>query len=315
MTGHHAERDASIDPELLPLIGRAELRLPHWLAQFAVTHMPVPRSSKVSVTTAFSPSGNRLRIYVPRGARSGAGMLWVHGGGLMFGDARQDEALCLSTAERLGVLIVSANYRVAPKHPFPAAHDDVHESWTWFLDHAAGLEVDPARIAIAGESAGGGLAAAVAQRIRDEGGQQPVCQWLFAPMLDDRTAADTSLDARRHRVWDNVKNRQGWTGYLSQPPGHEVCPAYAVAARCDDLTGLPPAFLSWGDVELFADECQVYADRLRGAGVPVTTDVVSGAPHGFENWAHETEIAQALIGRAQDWLGRYVGATSGAAQD
>ncbi len=288
-------------PELRDPMKRAQVKIPRWLVRVAVRLVRVPRSTTVRVTSVRTGSV-RLRVYVPRGARSGAGLLWVHGGGLLFGDARQDEALCLSTAERAGVVIVSANYRFAPEHPFPAAHDDLRRAWRWFVDHAGELGVDPHRIAVGGESAGGGLATALAQRLLDEGGIQPCAQWLFAPMLDDRTAAQGELDAIGHFVWDNESNREGWSGYLGSAPGLPSVPEYAAPGRRDDLRGLPPAFISWGDIELFAIENQAYSTALESAGVEVTTDIISGAPHGFENWAKETPVARALIGRAQAWL-------------
>ncbi|GEK23040.1 alpha/beta hydrolase [Cellulomonas xylanilytica] len=288
-------------PELREPMRRAQVTLPRWFVRAAVRLMRVPRSEHVTVTTSRAGSV-RLRVYAPVGARSGAGLLWIHGGGLLFGDARQDEALCLSTVERLGVVIVSVNYRFAPEHPFPAAHDDVRAGWRWFLEHAEEHGVDPRRIAIGGESAGAGLAAALVHRVHDEGGTQPVAQWLFAPMLDDRTAARRELDADAHFVWDNRANREGWSGYLGAEPGLASPPPYAVPARRTDLTGLPPTYLAYGDIELFATEDAAYADALEAAGVPVTADVVPGAPHGFENWAHGTDVAQAVVSRAQSWL-------------
>ncbi|MBX9244779.1 alpha/beta hydrolase fold domain-containing protein [Actinotalea ferrariae] len=287
---------------------RAQFSAPRWLVRTMVRIMRVPRSAAVRVRSARAGSV-RLRIYEPAGPRSGAGLLWVHGGGLLFGDAKQDEALCLSTAERLGIVIVSANYRFAPEHPFPAAHDDVGAAWHWLLGHAAELGVTPERIVVGGESAGAGLAAALVQRIHDDGGVQPRGQWLFAPMLDDRTAARRELDPVKHFVWDNEANRDGWSGYLGHEPGRAAVPSYAVPARRADLSGLPATFITWGDIELFAEEDQAYAEALAAADVPVTVDVVGGAPHGFENWAKDTPAARALLERAQDWLRTVSGAS------
>lgn len=288
-------------PELREPMRRAEVSAPRWLVRIAVRLLRVPTSSAVHVTNERTGS-TRIRLYTPTGARSGAALLWIHGGGLLFGDAKQDEALCLSTAERLGIVIVSANYRFAPEHPFPAAHDDVLSAWRWLLEHATELGIDSKRIVIGGESAGAGLAAGLVQRIHDEGGAAPCGQWLFAPMLDDRTAARRELDALRHFVWDNESNREGWSGYLGTATGAATAPEYAVPGRRTDVSGLPPAFITWGDIELFAEEDRAYADALRDAGVPVTTDVVEGAPHGFSNWAKETPSAKALVERAQEWL-------------
>lgn len=169
-------------------------------------------------------------------------------------------------------------------------------------EHAADLGVRPDRIAIGGESAGGGLAASLVHRLYDENGPQPVAQWLFAPMIDDRTAADESLDEIEHWVWDNRANRVGWTGYLGTNRKDNTVPPYAAAARRMDLSGLPPAYIAVGDIELFYAEDQSYADRLRHAGVEVTFDVVPGAPHGFENWARDTAPARELLSRAHLWL-------------
>ncbi|MCI2956992.1 alpha/beta hydrolase [Agromyces atrinae] len=291
----------SVLPELHAPMKRADVSLPLWLVRVALRVMPTPRDPEVRVRTVHR--GNlRLRIYLPRRRGTGPGLLWVHGGGLLFGDAKQDESLCLSTARRLGVVIVSANYRLAPQHPFPAAHDDIAAAWRWFLDHTDELHVDAARIAIGGESAGGGLAAGLVQRITRDGGPQPIAQWLFAPMLDDRTAADRSLDELDHFVWNNTKNRDGWAAYLGTEPGAPTLPPFASAARATDLSGQPPTFLTWTDTELFAAENRAYADHLETSGVPVTVDVVEGGAHGFENWAKDTPVARALIERAQDWL-------------
>lgn len=293
--------DEAILPELRDPLRRADVTLPRWLIRAALRVMPVPRDPEVRVRVV-TVGPRRLRIYLPARRGTGPGLLWVHGGGLLFGAAKQDESLCLSTAKRLGIVIVSVDYRLAPEHPFPAAHDDVLAAWHWFQAHADELHVDPSRIAIGGESAGAGLAAGVVQRIHDDGGTQPVAQWLFAPMLDDRTAADRSLDAGRHAVWNNEKNRVGWRGYLGAQPGTVTPPRYAAPARAGDLAGLPAAFLTWTDTELFAAENRAYADALEAAGVPVDVDLVVGGAHGFENWAKHTPVAQALIGRAQEWL-------------
>lgn len=263
--------------------------------------MPVSSSPAVGVTRV-REGDVRLRVYTPRGVRRGAGLLWVHGGGLLFGDARQDEALCLSTAQRLGMVIVSANYRNAPENPFPAAHDDVKAAWDWLITHARALGVDHSRIVIGGESAGAGLAAGLVQRLVDERGIQPCGQWLFAPMLDDRTAMNRELDDEKHFVWNNEANREGWAGYLGGLFGAPDLPPYASPGRRVDLSGMPPTFITWGDIELFAEEDRAYAESLERAGVPVRIDVVKGAPHGFENWAKATPVAQALLSRAQDWL-------------
>lgn len=297
-----------------PALRQATLKLPRTdpsrkmvraAIRAATRIMPVPKTEGVAVTTVKTAS-IRLRCYRPAAQAGDAALFWIHGGGLLFGDARQDEALCAQTALELGIPVISANYRFAPEHPFPAAHNDVHEAWEWALEHAGDFGAAPDRFVIGGESAGGGLAAALVQRIHDEGGTQPIAQWLFAPMIDDRTAADTALDAAAHWVWDNRSNRTGWSGYLGDKVGAADLPPYAAAARRGDLSGLPPAYIAVGDIELFHAENLQYATRLTESGVDVTLDVVPGAPHGFENWANTAEPARAVLGRARNWLRTHV---------
>ena len=247
--------------------------------------------------------GPGLRVYVPADGGSGAGLLWIHGGGYVIGDVAQDDAFCSATARELGIVVVSTNYRLAPDDTFPAPLDDVFEAWQWFQREAGSLGVEQDRIALGGQSAGGGLAACLAQRVHDVGGVQPIAQWLFAPMLDDRTAARRDLDAVHHRVWDNAANRTGWGAFLGVEPGAERVPDYAAAARRPDLSGLPPTWISVGTIDLFADEDRDYAERLREAGVECAFDLIPGAPHGFEAWAPGTRVSRELLQRSRSWLG------------
>ncbi|WP_284748245.1 alpha/beta hydrolase [Amycolatopsis sp. RTGN1] len=247
--------------------------------------------------------GQGLRLYTPAGGGSGAALLWMHGGGYIIGDICQDDTFCSATAHELGIVVVSAEYRLAPEHPFPAALDDAFAAWQWLQQSAGSLGVSADRIAVGGSSAGAGLAACLAQRIHDAGGTQPAGQWLFSPMLDDRTAARHELDQLRHRVWSNSANRIGWGAYLGVDVSGPRRPDYSVAARRADLRGLPPTWISVGDIDLFADECREYAERMRTAGVDCSLDLVPGAPHGFEAWAPETSIALGLLARSRSWLG------------
>jgi acetyl esterase/lipase len=245
--------------------------------------------------------GLRLRIYTPA-APTGAGMLWIHGGGLVLGAASMDDRLCGETARETGATIVSVDYRLAPKHPFPTPLDDCATGFEWMLSHAAELGLDTTRIAVGGQSAGGGLAASLVQRLHDDG-VALAAQWLFCPMLDDRTAADRTHDATGHFVWNNRSNLVGWRSYLGEQVAADDLPRYAAAARRDDLVGLPPTWIYSSDIELFYAEDRDYARRLEEAGVPVTFETVRGAPHGFEAWASDSAMARDLVARAQAWLG------------
>lgn len=245
-----------------------------------------------------------IRVYRPTGALSGAGLLWIHGGGYILANAKLNDRECALYARELQIIVVSVDYRLAPENPFPLPLDDCLAAWQWFLANADELQVDPRRIAIGGQSAGGGLAAALAQRLYDNGGIQPAGQLLFCPMLDDRTGLRKELDAVKHRLWTNRCNRAGWSYYLGMPAGSQTVPDYAVPARRQDLSGLPPAWIGVGSIDLFHDEDCLYAERLRTAGVDCELEVVADAPHAFESIVPEAEISQAYNALASRFLKR-----------
>lgn len=226
--------------------------------------------------------GQRLLVFRPQGTpRKPGALLWLHGGGRVLGRPEQFSRHGAQLVLELGIVVVSASYRHAPEHPFPAALDDAASAWAWLVEQAGALGVDPCCLAVGGESAGGGLAAELTQRLHDEGGVQPCAQALVYPMLDDRTAADQALTAMKHMVWNNASNAFGWRSYLGVDPGAAQLPPYASAARREQLGGLPAAWIMVGDLDLFHDEDVAYADGLRAAGVPVHLEQVQGAFHGF----------------------------------
>lgn len=249
-----------------------------------------------------SLSHGALRIYRPTGQQSGAGLLWIHGGGMITGRAAQDDRLCGRFARQLGLVVYSVDYRLAPRHPFPAALDDCLDAWRCAQDLARDHGVDVTRFAIAGQSAGAGLAASLAHKLSDLGGPQPAAVALFSPMLDDRTAARRELDTLNHRIWNNRSNRAGWSAYLGQTSDTQEPPAYAVAARREQLGGSPPTWIGIGDIDLFAEESQAYAERLRSAGVHCDLHLAPMAPHAFETIAPESSIARELFADNQRFL-------------
>lgn len=265
----------------------------------------VPRGKSVDGVTieqVTTPSGLKMRVYAPDGAKTRAALLYIHGGGMMIGTPSQDDRLLASTAAELDIVIVSPDYRLAPENPAPAALDDCRAAWTWMINNQSARGIDTARMAIGGESAGGGLAAGLVLRIHDEGGIQPVAQWLFCPMLDDRTALDRTLDETDHFVWNNTLNVAGWTSYLGERFGTDDVSEYAAPARRANFRGLPQTWIGVGDVELFYEECREYANRLSAAGVPCQFDVVTGAPHSFQGLAPETQLAKDYLTKATSWL-------------
>jgi acetyl esterase/lipase len=193
-----------------------------------------------------------VHVFRPASARPRTpALLWIHGGGMVLGDAAQDSRFCRRIAEQLNIVVVSVEYRLAPEHPFPTPLEDCYAALRWLARQA---DVDPARIAVGGASAGGGLAAALALLAKERGEIRPVLQLLSYPMLDDRTTTRTDIDPRSLRVWSPYSNRFGWSAYLGPATADGNVPPLAAPARYDDLSGLPPAWIGVGTNDLFHDE-------------------------------------------------------------
>lgn len=297
-----------VHPQLRAMARRAprlnlDSRLVRFVARLGSRYL-VPRAKVSGVRVRDVRDGDvRARLYVPD-RPSGAAVLWIHGGGMVIGAPQQDDRFCALLASRLGATVVSADYRLAPEHPHPAPVNDSHATWDWLLAHATALGVDPARIAIGGASAGGGIAAALTARLHDEQHTQPAAQWLLYPMLDDRTATRRELDEVDHFVWNNTANRIGWTALLNDltTPGSTDVPSAAAPARREDLSGLPATWIGVGDIDLFYQEDATYAQRLRAAGVTTAFEVLQGAPHGFESLAPKAPPVRTLLDTGLNWL-------------
>jgi acetyl esterase/lipase len=208
-------------------------------------------------------------------------VLWIHGGGMVLGNHKMSVSRLDEYAKDLGLCSVSPEYRLAPEHPAPAAVDDCLAAWRWILDNAEERGWDKKRLIIAGESAGGGIAASLVQRIHDDGGIQPILQFLVYPMLDDRTTLRTDNTGRTYYVWSRANNEFGWRSYLGSQPTQAVLDA-AVPARRQHLSGLPAAWIGVGSNDLFHDEDVAYAKRLQEANVEIKLTVVNGAFHASE---------------------------------
>lgn len=250
----------------------------------------VDRVGPLSVRVHRPPGDERRAEEPPGHDRALPGVLWIHGGGYVIGAAAQDDAVCRHLARALPAVVVAVDYRLAPEHPFPEPLDDCARVLTWLATQPS---VDPTRLAVAGASAGGGLAAALALRWRDGDGPPLRFQLLSYPMLDDRTAARTNVDERGFRLWNGAANRFGWAAYTGRAPGAPGMPDHAAPARCADLRGLPPAWIGVGTLDLFHDEDVAYAQRLRAAGVACQLDVVAGAFHGFDAVAPRAAVTRA----------------------
>lgn len=234
----------------------------------------------VVVETLGADSAASVRVFRPAGS-SGAlpALLWIHGGGYVMGAAAQDDPICRRFVDELGIVVASVEYRLAPEHRHPVPVNDCYEALTWLAGRPF---VDRSRVAVGGASAGGGLAASLALLARERADFHLAFQLLVYPMLDDRTVLRRDVDQRRFRLWNNRSNAFGWEAYTGLRPGSPDVPALADAARYEDLSGLPPAWIGVGTLDLFHDEDVAYADRLRAAGVECTVNVVPGAFHGFD---------------------------------
>jgi acetyl esterase/lipase len=221
-----------------------------------------------------SPGANRPAI------------LHTHGGGFVNGSAESSVRDLQEICARLDCVAVSVDYRLAPETTFRGSVEDNYAGLKWLHAHAAEIGADPAKIAVMGESAGGGHAALLAIAARDRG-EVPVCfQCLIYPMLDDRTGT-TSMPPPNvgTLIWNSQRNRFGWESFLGMAPGGRRVPAAGVPARTLRLAGLPPAFIGVGTLDLFGDEDIDYAQRLTAAGVSAELIVVPGAFHGFDTIA------------------------------
>lgn len=247
-------------------------------------------------------------LYSPlAGPRDAAALLYIHGGGFVSGSAQDYHLQCGRFANRLGLLVVNVEYRLAPETPFPGPLEDCYAALKWLRNQAAELGVDPTRIAVAGDSAGAGLAAALAQLAHDRGEVRPAFQLLLYPMLDDRTVLRKDHGGRGEFVWTPGSNGLGWASYLGRPPVWEDAPAYAVPARRDDLQGLAPAWIGVGTLDLFYPEDREYAHRLNEAGVPCEFFEVEGAYHASEHFRPHASVSQEFLDRSLKALRRGLG--------
>ena len=211
------------------------------------------------------------------------GILHMHGGGFVLGAASASLSRILPIALELDVTIVSVDYRLAPEAIYAASVSDNYTALEWMLTNAAELGIAPDRIAVMGDSAGGGHAALTAIEARNRGEIDIAFQALIYPMLDDRTGSTILPPKPAGQVlWGPIANQFGWASFLGTDPGGEDVPTDAVPARIENLTGLPPTFLMVGDLDLFFAEGKHFAQRLNAANVPTEFLAIEGAFHGFD---------------------------------
>ena len=237
-----------------------------------------------------------LRIYKPvedNGVLPG--LLWIHGGGYLAGFAEKDDGLCIRFVTEAKCIVVSVEYHLAPEFQYPIPVEDCYSALQWFYDHANELNADRTRIAIAGNSAGGGLTAALSLLARDRGGPPIIFQMPLYPMIDDRCDTPSCIEMQDRKAWFGECNKLAWSLYLGDITGGDV-PQYAAAARASDYSNLPATYTCIGDLDPFRDETIEYVSRLSQAGVPVEFHLYPGCFHGFDVSSVSIEIGD----RAQD---------------
>ncbi|HET8843485.1 MAG TPA: alpha/beta hydrolase [Ktedonobacteraceae bacterium] len=306
-----------VDPEILPLLDLlpgldlsaetlAQTRIALKELVFPIPEFPNVVVSERKIMGPQDAPDVRILLYTPKNITEAVpALLWIHGGGYVIGTAEQSDLQLKTIVSSLNCVAVAVDYRLAPETPHPGPVEDCYAALKWLHANANDLGVDSKRIAIGGDSAGGGLAAGLGLLNRDRGEVPLIYQLLIYPMLDDRTV--TSADPHPYAgeyVWRPGANRFGWASLLGQEPGSPGVSPYASAARAENLEGLPPTFIGVGTLDLFLEEDMEYARRLIRAGVPTELHVYPGAFHAFPmvesakvSQAHNRDYLSAL-GRA-----------------
>ena len=303
----------SIDPELrtllagFPLMSELNAEILTQLRQYpsppleAVLDGHAAQHRDVTIGAARIP----LSIFSPDNRAAAAPcVLWLHGGGMIMGDRFSQIDIPLEWLDRFGAVVVSADYRRAPEVTGTTPVEDCYAALLWIAEHAADLGIDPARLVVAGASAGGGLAAGVALLARDRGGPALAAQVLIGPMLDHR---DITTSSRQYGgepgIWTREMNRFGWAALLGDLAGGDV-PAYVSPAVAGDLSGLPATYIDAGTAEVFRDEDVAYATGIWAAGGQAELHVWAGGFHGFDALFPKARLSVEARRTREEWLAR-----------
>ncbi|MEV6903381.1 alpha/beta hydrolase [Amycolatopsis sp. NPDC051372] len=295
----------AVDPELapwLPLIPDIDVGDPgkaRAVERSLLAQRPEPSLDGLTVEDREVPGrplapAVPVRVYRPE-QQNGLvpAILQLHSGGFVTGGLDTEHGGAAALARSVGAVVVSVGYRLAPEHPYPAALDDCYAALVWLAESVGELGDDPVRIAVSGQSAGGGLAAAVALLARDRGGPALAFQVLGIPELDDRLLTDSMRTYVDTPVWHRRNAEQSWAFYLGDRAGGPDVSPYAAPARATDLTGLPPAYVTAGQFDPLRDEALEYARRLAQAGVPAELHLYPGTFHG-STFVAEADVSQRM---------------------
>ena len=243
----------------------------------------------------------RLLILSPldRKTQKVPGVLWIHGGGYQAGNAHEVFfTRALSMVKKFGMVLVTPEYRLSKRHPYPAALNDCHAALLWLRDHAEELGVRTDQIMVGGESAGGGMCVALCMLVRDRKEVNIAFHMPLYPMLDDR---ETESNRDNHaKNWNTKKNNKAWKRYLRNSYGTDLVTRYAAPARCKDYRGLPPCYTFVGDIEPFYDETLAYVKHLQEAGIRAEVDVYPDFWHGYDVLVPGSEKSRQAIAKFEE---------------
>jgi acetyl esterase len=264
-------------------------------ASTAFPSLAVPLASVVDRTIP-GPGGElRCRVYAPLGVAPHPVIVYFHGGGWVVGDLDTQDMICRALSHGARSIVLSVDYRLAPEHKFPAAVDDAFAATCWAAAHATEISGDGARLVVAGDSAGGGLAAAVALRARDEGGPALRAQVvIYASCNYPSVGTASARDFAGGPILTKAAVDYFWHQYLSDPAADQHHP-WASPIRASDHRGLPPAFVASAELDPTRDDCEAYAAKLAAAGVATESHRYAGVPHGFVSWVGLADVAQRAV--------------------
>ncbi len=284
----------------------------------------MPKDLAAEVRWLDRPDGSRMRVVVFRALPSaparelasaapapapapaplpGPAVLWIHGGGYVGGipEGMSSVTWIRRLVAASGAVVVAPEYRLAGEAPYPAAFDDCYLALRWLAANAAALGSSQDQLVVGGESAGGGLAAAVTLAARDRGDVAVAFSMPLYPMLDDRCETASMLESNAP-AWDERVNRIAWRVYLGDLAGTDAVPPYAAPARATDLAGLPPTLTFVGTLDPFRDEVAAYVEALRAAGVQAAFETFERAYHGFDVIAPDAAVSRRAAGFVMDWF-------------
>lgn len=300
--------DPEVGAELMKLMGpngpppKAELgdyqtRRDNVANLFKLLVPPVPKNVQVKDYETTGIDGNKilLRWYEREGTpKGGPAVLYLHGGGYIAGTVSLVDGGVAAYVDATGVPFLSVEYRLAPETEYPGNVADAHAGLLWLHEHASELGIDDQRLAVMGESAGGGLAAALTHYNIEKKGPAIAKQILIYPMLDDRNLGEHP-HIGEFAIWTPVDNKTGWTCLLGDKTGAPDLPPSAAPARMKSAEGLPPLFLDVGELDIFRDEDIEYAAKFGRVGISSELHVRPGVPHAYEAIAPESTVGKATF--------------------